>query len=444
MIKLRTSIPGPKAKRIIREDDRFVSPSYTREYPLVVKRARGVLLEDVDGNTFLDFTAGVATCSTGHVHPKVASAIKKQVDDFLHMCGTDFYYDHMPRLAKRLSEITPGRFAKKTFFSNSGTEAIECAFKLARYYTRRPRMIAFTKAFHGRTMGALSLTGSKNVHMKQFFPLVPGVTHVPYANCYRCPFQLKYPSCNLHCVTSIETTYFKSMVPPEEVAAIVAEPIQGEGGYIVPPPDYHQALKKLAEKYGILYIGDEIQTGFGRTGKMMAIEHWGVEPDILCMAKGIASGMPLGATIARSSVMTWPSGAHANTFGGNPVSCAASMATLDIIQSEKLVERSERLGLYIKTELENLMMSHPLMGDVRGKGLMIGVELVKNRVTKEHAKHEKEALVQACFKRGLLILGCGESTVRMMPSLIITQAHADRALSVFVDALKEIEKKKFN
>jgi len=440
VIKLKTKLPGPKARRIIREDDRYISPSYTRAYPLVVKRARGVMVEDVDGNQFLDFTAGVAVCATGHVHPRVASAIKKQVNEFIHMAGTDFYYEHMPKFAKRLSALAPGAGPKRTFFSNSGTEAVECAFKLARYISGRPRMIAFTKSFHGRTMGSLSLTGSKNLHVKRFSPLVPGVTHVPYANCFRCPYKLKFPSCNFHCVKIIEEVHFKSVVPPEEVAAIIAEPIQGEGGYIVPPPGYHQELKKLAEKYGILYIADEVQSGFGRTGKMFAIEHWDTVPDILCLAKGIASGMPLGATVASAKLMTWPSGAHANTFGGNPVALAAASATLDLIEGG-LMKQAATLGQYFLGELQGLMGAHRLIGDVRGMGLMIGIELVKDHTTREPAVKERLVVVEECFRRGLLLLGCGESSVRFSPALIVSKAQMDEALAILSDVLADVERR---
>lgn len=441
MIKVRTKLPGPKAKRIIQEDDKYISPSYTRAYPLVVKQAKGMMVEDLDGNQFLDFTAGVAVCSTGHAHPQVIKAMKKQMDHFVHMAGTDFYYEQMPALAKRLSRLMPGAGTHRTFFSNSGTEAVECAFKLARYVSQRPRMVAFTKSFHGRTMGALSLTGSKNLHVKRFSPLVPGVTHVPYANCYRCPLKLKFPSCDYECVKTIEDVHFKSVVPPEEVAAIIAEPIQGEGGYIVPPPGYHQEVKKLADKYGILYIGDEVQSGFGRTGKMFAIEHWDVVPDIICMAKGIASGMPLGATVANASLMTWPSGAHANTFGGNPVALAAASTTLDLIEGG-LMKQAGALGEYFLGQLRQIMNVHELIGDVRGKGLMIGMELVKNRETKEPAVAEKLAVVRGCFERGLLLLGCGESSVRFSPALVATKAHVDRALTVLSEVLKRVGRKK--
>ena len=433
-----TQLPGPEARKVLEKDQRFVSQSYTRVYPLVVKRTRGVWVEDVDSNRFLDFTSGIAVTNTGHCHPQVVEAIHRQTDQFIHMSGTDFYYDVQSTLAAKLAEITPGPKEKRVFFGNSGAEAIEAALKLARYHTKRPRILAFLGAFHGRTMGALSLTASKVIHEKGFSPLVPGITHVPYSYCYRCPYHLEYPKCETACVHWIREDLFKRSIPPEEVAAIFVEPIQGEGGYIVPPPEFHQKLYELAKEFGILFVDDEVQSGMGRTGKMMAIEHWGVVPDIIALAKGIASGMPLGATVSQAEVMNWVPGSHASTFGGNPISCQAALTTIKLLE-EMLIENAAHLGDYILGQLKDFWKRFQLIGDIRGKGLMIGVELVKDRETKEKAIDERNQIIQACFEKGLLLLGCGENVIRLIPPLIITQEEADTALTIFEEVLKEIE-----
>jgi 4-aminobutyrate aminotransferase len=434
-----TKLPGPEARKVLRKDQKFVSQSYTRVYPLVVKRAKGAWVEDVDSNRFLDFTSGIAVTNTGHCHPRVVEAIRRQAERLIHMSGSDFYYDLQSTLAAKLSEITPGPKEKRVFFGNSGAEAIEAAFKLARYHTKRPRVLAFLGAFHGRTMGALSLTASKVIHEKGFSPLVPGVTHVPYAYCYRCPYHHQaYPGCSLACVEWIREDLFKRSLPPEEVAAIFVEPIQGEGGYIVPPPEFHQNLFDLAKDFGILFVADEVQTGMGRTGKMMAIEHWGVVPDIIALAKGIASGMPLGATVSQSEVMDWVPGSHASTFGGNPISCEAALTTIELLQ-EGLIENASQLGKYLLGKLKELQKRFDLIGDVRGKGLMIGVEIVKDPETKKKGIEEKNAIIQACFKKGLLILGCGENVIRFIPPLIITKSEVDTALTIFEEVLRQVE-----
>jgi 4-aminobutyrate aminotransferase len=437
--KIVTELPGPEAKKVLEKDNRFISQSYTRVYPLVVKKAEGVWVEDVDSNRFLDFTSGIAVCNTGHCHPKIVAAIQRQAEQLIHMSGTDFYYAAQSNLAEKLSMITPGSKEKRVFFGNSGAEAIEAALKLARYHTKRSRIIAFLGAFHGRTMGALSLTASKVIQEKGFFPLVPGITHVPYAYCYRCPAHSAYPGCGCACVDWIREDLFKRSLPPEEVAAIFVEPIQGEGGYIVPPLEFHQKLFALARDFGILFVVDEVQTGMGRTGKMFGIEHWGLVPDIIAIAKGIASGMPLGAMVSQSEVMTWIPGSHASTFGGNPLSCQAALTTIDLLQGS-LIQNSSSLGEYILGQLKELQKRFPIMGDVRGKGLMIGVELVKDPVTKEKAIEERNRVIQACFEKGLLILGCGENVIRFIPPLIITKREADTALTILEEVLKEIEK----
>ena len=419
-------------------DQKALSQSATRIYPLVVARARGAVVEDVDGNRYLDFTAGIAVVATGHSHPQVVEAIRKQAGQFLHMSGTDFYYPGQVRLAEVMDRIAPGNGPKRTFFSNSGAEAVEAAFKLARYRTRRPLMVAFQGGFHGRTMGALSLTGSKAAQRRHFSPLVPGVTHVPYAYCYRCPYGLTYPSCKMHCVAVIRDQYFKSFVPPEDVAAIVVEPIQGEGGVVVPPPEFHPMLAELAHEYGILYVVDEVQTGLGRTGKMFASQHWGVTPDIMAVGKGVASGLPMGATVASAELMSWPAGSHANTFGGNPVACEAALVTIELLE-RKLVANAETIGGYLQRELGELQGRHRLIGDVRGKGLMIGIECVRDRETKEMAVEERNEIVQRCFRKGLLLLGAGQSVIRLVPPLMITKRDADVALEILDSVFREVE-----
>jgi len=431
-------LPGPKGAAWLERDAEVISPSYTRSYPFVMDHGSGTEVWDVDGHRFLDFSAGIAVVSTGHSHPAVVKAIQEQAARFIHMSGTDFYYAQQITLAERLNEMAPGEEPKQVFFTNSGAESVEAALKLARYVTGRPRFLAFIGGFHGRTMGALSLTGSKAVHKRGFMPLVPGVTHVPYAYCYRCPLNLEYPACDIACVKHIEDTVFKHYVPADEVAAIFVEPIQGEGGYVVPPPEFHPRLKALCEKHGILFVADEVQSGIGRTGKMFAMEHWDVTPDMICLAKGIASGMPLGAMVARRSLMTWPPGAHANTFGGNPVSCAAALATLDLVEHQFL-SNAASVGAHMLAKLRTMQEQHPTMGDVRGKGLMIGVELVKDEVTKERAPELRNEVVQGCYKRGLLVLGCGANTLRFMPPLNTPVDMADEALGVFEETLAEAE-----
>ena len=434
-----TELTGPEAKKVLDKDQKFVSQSYTRVYPLVVKRARGAVVEDVDSNRFLDFTSGIAVCNTGHCHPRIVEAIHRQAEQFIHMSGTDFYYDAQSTLAQKLGEITPGPKEKRVFFGNSGAEAIEAALKLARYHTKRPRVLAFLGAFHGRTMGALSLTASKVIHERGFSPLVPGITHIPYAYCFRCPYHLQYSKCEIACVEWIREDLFKRSIPPEEVAAIFVEPIQGEGGYIVPPPEFHQRLYELAKEFGILFVVDEVQTGMGRTGKMMAIEHWGVVPDIIALAKGIASGMPLGATVSQTEVMDWVPGSHASTFGGNPISCQAALTTIELLE-KGLIKNAAKIGNYILEKLMDLQKQFSLIGEVRGKGLMIGIELIQDRATRKKAIEERNTVIQSCFEKGLLILGCGENVIRLVPPLIIAQNEADTALTILEEALKKVEK----
>lgn len=434
---IRTQLPGPRAGQLIATDEQYTSPSYTRVYPLGVERGYGAVIEDVDGNRFLDFTAGIAVCSTGHCHPRVVAAIQQQAGKLLHMSGTDFYYAPQGDLAKKLAEIAPGAGAKRVFFTNSGAESVEAAFKLARYNSGRQHMIAFFGAFHGRTMGALSLTGSKVVQRRGFAPLIPLVSHVDYPNCYRCanrPDQCS-ASCCLDSLNQLDDL-FKRTVAPQEVAAIIVEPIQGEGGYIVPPLEFHRELRKLCDKHQILLVADEVQSGMGRTGKMFAMEHWDVVPDIVCLAKGIASGMPLGAIIAKAEIMDWGPGSHASTFGGNPVSCVAALETIKLLE-EGLMDNSRVVGDHLKSRLVELMGRHRLIGDVRGLGLMIGAELVRDGTTKEPASTERDEIVQLCFRKGLLLLGSGISTIRFCPPLVVTQEQCDTAVAILDDVLRK-------
>ncbi|MGD2125945.1 MAG: acetyl ornithine aminotransferase family protein [Desulfobacteraceae bacterium] len=435
--EIRTALPGPQASKLINIDNTYVSPSYTRIYPLVVKRAEGVWIHDVDDNLFLDFTSGIAVCATGHCHPRVVQAIKYQAERLLHMSGTDFYYEPQIALAEKLASLAPGDGIKRVYFGNSGAEAVEAAFKLARYHTRGELNIAFFGAFHGRTMGALSLTASKMIQKKHYYPFVPGITHIPYAYCYRCPYNLSYPGCELECVRWVEENLFRTTMPPEEVAAIFVEPIQGEGGYIVPPPEFHRELNRIAKKYNILYVADEVQSGMGRTGKMFAMEHFGVSPDIIAMAKGIASGMPLGAMIARADIMDWEAGSHASTFGGNPVSCQAALTTIQLLE-EGLMANAERQGNRMLEKLREMQKGYECIGDVRGKGLMVGVELVKDRKTKERAADWRNILITRAFEKGLLLLGCGENTIRFCPALTVTEDEVDVCLSIFEESIRKV------
>jgi len=428
-------VPGPRARAIMERDTRAVSPSYTRGYPLVVERAAGAMVEDVDGNHFLDFNAGIAVVATGHCHPRVVEAIQKQAARLIHMSGTDFYYEEMVALAEKLAEIAPGAVPRRVSFGNSGAEAIEGAIKLARWSTGRDKIIAFFGAFHGRTMGALSLTARKGVQRAGFGPLVPGVVHAPYPYCYRCPFGKEPDTCAVECVKHIEDTLLKTIAPPQETAAIVVEVVQGEGGYIVPPKKFFDELARVAQQNGILLVCDEVQSGMGRTGKMWASQHFDLVPDILAVAKGIASGMPLGATVARADLMTWPPGAHASTFGGNPVCCAASLATIALLE-EGIVENAARMGAHVRSRINDWPARFPSVGEVRGLGLMIGIELVRDRQTRERAPQLRDQIVNLAFERGLLVLGAGENSIRLSPPLVVTRDQCDFAIDTLEECLK--------
>jgi 4-aminobutyrate aminotransferase len=431
---LITSLPGPRAKEIIDRDRAVVSPSYTRCYPLVMKRGEGAIVEDVDGNRFLDFAAGIAVVATGHSHPQVVAAVQNQAAEFLHMSGTDFYYESLVQLAERLAALTPGDVPRRVYFGNSGAEAVEAALKLARFHTGRDKFIAFFGGFHGRTMGALSLTGSKVVQRRHFGPMLP-VYHAPYPNPYRAP---SADAAVAESIDFIEERLFKTILPPEEVAGIVVEPIQGEGGYLLPPARFHRELRRIADQHGILLIHDEVQSGMGRTGRMFASEHFGVTPDIVTLAKGIASGMPLSATIARAGIMDWGPGAHASTFGGNPVSIAAALATLDLLE-DGLIENAHVMGDYLMARLRSWPERFRMVGDVRGLGLMIGIEIVRDQKTKERAPDLRDRLEILAFERGLLVLGCGPNGIRLCPPLIITREQADVALDTLEECLNTID-----
>jgi len=428
-------LPGPRARQIIERDKKVISPSYTRSYPLVASRGEGAIVEDVDGNRFLDFNAGIAVVATGHCHPKVVEAIQRQAAQLVHMSGTDFYYENMVALAEKLAALAPGGGERRVSFGNSGTEAVEAALKLARYSTGREKFIAFLGAFHGRTMGSLSLTASKPVQRRGFSPLVPGVHHIPYAYCYRCAYGKSPDSCAVECAKVIEDQLVKTIVPADEVAAIVVEPVQGEGGYIVPPQKFFDELARIAKRFGMLLVFDEVQSGMGRTGKMWAAEHFGASPDILAVAKGIASGLPLGATVARADLMTWPPGAHASTFGGNPVACAAALATIELLEKE-LVANAAQMGAYIMGRLREWPARFPVVGEVRGLGLMIGIELVRDRQTRERAPAVRNRVLELAFERGLLVLGAGENSIRLCPPLVITRDQAAFAVDVLEECLK--------
>ena len=433
---IKTSIPGSNAKKIIEKDNKYIATS-TKCSPIVAEYGKGVIIEDVDGNVFLDFASGVGTLNVGHCHPRIVNAVKKQVEKLMHFAGTDFYYKIQVDLAEKLCEITPGDFAKKVFYTNSGTESVECALKIAKWQKQRHQFIAFIGAFHGRTLGSLSLTASKPVHRERFFPTMPGVTHVPYAYCYRCPYNLSYPDCDIWCAKAIEELYFERFVPPGEVAALFVEPVQGEGGYIVPPKEFIKELRKITEKHDIILVDDEVQAGFGRTGKMFGIEHFDVTPDIITMAKALGTGLPIGAVVYNANLDFGTQGAHSNTFGGNLVACAAALENINVIQEEKLVERSAKMGEFFKKRLLELYEKYENIGDVRGLGLMQATEFVKDRKTKEYAVKLRDRIVENAYKKGLILLPCGKSSIRYIPPLVITEDQLNSGIDVLEESIKE-------
>jgi 4-aminobutyrate aminotransferase len=436
---LVTALPGPKAQQVVKEDSEFLSPSYTRDYPLVAKTGRGAMIEDVDGNTFLDFAAGIAVVATGHCHPQVVAAIQKQASELIHMSGTDFYYPNLVELAEKLASVVPGPEPKRVYFGNSGAEAIEAAIKLAKYHTKRDMLVAFHGAFHGRTMGALSLTASRSVQRKGFGTLLAGVFHVPYPDTYRGTYGVRPDHAAEDCLSYLENELFRRRVDPEEVAGIFVEPIQGEGGYLPAPPEFLQGLQRICRKYGILLVVDEVQSGMGRTGQWWACQHAGIEPDILCTAKGIASGMPLSAMIARRSVMNWTPGAHASTFGGNPVCIAASLATIKLLE-EKYMANAKRMGELIMKKTANWPEKHKIVGDIRGRGLMIGIEFVRDQQTKEKAPDLRNKIVEQAFYKGLLVLGSGDTTLRLCPPLLVEEEQVDFALRTLDGVISDVER----
>jgi 4-aminobutyrate aminotransferase len=432
-------LPGPKAKALIKRDSSVISPSYPRGYPFVMDHGKGTEVWDVDGNRFLDFAAGIAVASTGHSHPNVVKAIQEQAEKFIHI-SSDFYHQPWIELGEKLDEISPFEEAAVSFMTNSGTEAVESAIKLARYHTGRANFIGFTGAFHGRTMGAVTFTASKPQYHRGFYPLMNGVVHAPYPNAYHPILERRHGEDDGQAVIRyIEEEILAHILPADEVAGILLEPIQGEGGYVIPPAGFFPGLRKLCDRHGILLIADEVQCGMGRTGKWWAIENFDVEPDIITTAKGIASGMPLGAMIARKSVTSWPKGAHGNTYGGNPIACAAALATINLIETDYL-ENAAQVGRYTLDALAEIMVRHASIGEVRGIGLMIGIEFVKDRKSKNPAEELRDRIVDLAFERGLLTLGCGKSVIRISPPLSISRSEVDEGLQILEEAISIAEK----
>ena len=436
---IKVTPPGPKAREIIARDEKYIATT-TKSAPVVIRRASGSIVEDVDGNLLIDFASGISVLNVGHTHPKVVEAIRKQAGEFTHFAGTDYYYDIQTQLAKRLEAVTPGKYAKKTFFGNSGAEANEAAIKIAKYNTKKQMFLAFLGAFHGRTQGALSLTGSKAKQKSGFFPSMPGVVHVPFAYCFRCPYKMTYPSCDLYCANIIEDLYMKTIAPPEDVAGIFVEPVQGEGGYIVPPPGWLDRIGKIAKDHGVLFIDDEVQTGFGRTGKMWGIEHSKVVPDIMSLAKSMGSGMPIGVAVFPATMDFKESGKHSNTYGGNPIAAAASLAVLDVIEAEGLVARSAKLGAHMAKRLDEMKDKYECIGDRRGLGMMQATEFVADRKTNKMDPKLRDAIDKYCYEHGLILLTCGESAIRYIPALNIEPDVLDAGLDVLDDAIKHVAK----
>lgn len=436
--KIVVTPPGPKTRELIREDEAYLPRSMVRCYPLAVESGSGCIIKDLDGNEFIDFNAGLGVLGVGHCHPKVVSAISDQTKKLLHYSFTDFYYRPIVDLGRELCKITPGDFSKKVFYCNSGAEAVEAAMKMTKWHTRNSLFLAYTGAFHGRTIGALSLTASKLVQRRHFFPLVPGVTHVPYPYCYRCPFHLSFPECDIWCVHFIDEEVLSKYVPPENVAAMFVEPIQGEGGYVVPPDDYFPRLRKILDKHNIILVDDEIQSGLGRTGKWFAMEHFNVIPEAVCIAKALGSGLPIGALVSKEEFMDWEGGSHASTFGGNPVACMAGLAVINAIREERLMENATKQGAHLLNRLKEMQRKYPIIGDVRGKGLMVGAEIIKDPETKQPGSEFAQEIMMKCYKRGLAIITAGKSTMRFLPPLVITRELLDAALDVLEGVIKEV------
>ena len=438
--KIIAEPPGRKAREVIRRDENLTSPSLTRTAPLVGVRAEGVWVEDIDGNVYLDFGSGIAVVNVGHCHKKVVEAIKRQAETCDHINSCDYFTVPQVEYAEKLLPLLPGKFGKRVFFGNSGAEAVECAIKMAKWHSRRSYLIGFIGAFHGRTMGALSLTSTSTSARRFYFPMMPGTMHVPYAYCYRCLYKQNYPDCGMWCLGYIEDIVFKKLISPDEIAALIVEPIQGAGGYIVPPKEFLPGLRRICDTHGIIMIADEAQTGFGRTGRMISCEHWNVIPDVIVMSKAMAGGLPMGACISKADLMDWGPTSHENTLGGNPIVVAAALAVLDVLLEERLIENADKVGGYMLKRFNDMMGEYNLVGDVRGKGMMVGIELVKDRETKQYATKERDDLILETFKRGLLLLGAGPSSIRLAPPLITTTDQAEIGIQIFEEALKAISK----
>jgi 4-aminobutyrate aminotransferase len=438
--RVATKLPGKKASAVVARTGKAISPSFARFYPLVVESAHGSLVKDVDDNQFIDFAAGIAVLSTGSTHAKVVDAIKRQSEKFIHFSYTDFYYENLVDLSERLISLTPGDFGKMVYYGNSGAEAIEAAMKLSRNYTKRPLFLAHSGSFHGRTMGALSLTASRPIQRKGSLPLIPEVVHFPFPYCYRCPWRQTFPECDYYCIDYFKEQYLEKFVPVGDVAAYFFEPIQGEGGYVVPPPEYFKRMEFL-RKEGVLFVSDEIQTGMGRTGKYFGIENFGVVPDVVTIAKGIASGLPLSATVARSSIMeSWSPGQHASTFGANPVAVEAALATIDVIESEHLLDNARKLGRKALRRLLEMKERYEIIGDVRGMGLFIGIEIVKDKKSKKRGEEESREIMNRCFKSGLLVITAGRNTLRIIPPLNTSEEVLDEGLDILEEAISLVNK----
>jgi 4-aminobutyrate aminotransferase len=438
--KVGGKLPGTKAEAVVRRTAKLVSPSISRFYPLVVESAHGALVKDVDGNQFIDFSSGIAVLSTGSTHPKVVEAIEEQARRFVHFSYTDFYYENLVELSEKLAPLIPGKFEKMIYFGNSGTEAIEAAMKLTRNYTRRPLFLAHSGGFHGRTMGSMSLTASKPIQRKGALPLVPDTVHFPFPYCYRCPWKQTFPECDYYCIDYFKEQYLEKFVPVDEIAAYFFEPIQGEGGYVTPPPEYFKKMEFL-RKEGVLFVSDEIQTGIARTGKFFGVEHYGVVPDLVTIAKGIASGMPLSAMVAKAEIMkSWKPGQHASTFGANPVAVQAALATLEVIKAERLMDNAKRLGEVAKKRFLEMKEKYEIVGDVRGMGLFIGVELVKDKQTKARGEEEAQKVIDYCFRNGLLVIIAGRNTLRFIPPLNISEAEMDEGLDILEEGIAQVNR----
>jgi 4-aminobutyrate aminotransferase len=433
-VEIRTPIPGPKAKRIVEEDQRLLMTG-TKSAPVAVASAKGSWITDVDGNRLLDFTSGVGVHNVGHCHPDVVRAVQEQAAKVMHAAGTDYYYESQNRLAQRLIDLTPGDFSKKVFFTNSGTESVEGALKIAKWNRQRPIVVGLLGGFHGRSMGALTVTASRPAQRRRFESFVFGGHHIPAPYCYRCPYKLEYPSCDLYCAKILKELYFETSIPPEDVAAFIAEPVIGEGGYIVPPKGWHRAIKSILDEHGILFIDDEVQAGIGRTGKWFAVEHHGILPDIVTTAKALGGGLPIGAVVFRKELdFTYP-GAHSNTFGGNLVAVASALATLEVVEREALLDRATARGAYLLKRLRELPSKHPEIGDVRGLGLMTATEFVAPGPTHPPDTGFRDRLIQECVRRGLVVLPCGRSAIRYIPPLVVTEGEIDQAIEILDGAI---------